>query len=88
MSLDQYFDSLIRKVESSELDNQGKDDKGFFLPTRKALLQNLQMLKDLHTKPMAKPMLQTAWKFVSENLPSEWLVLSENDKTELRKILS
>ena len=88
MSLDRYFDSLIKKVESSDLDNQGKDDKGFFLPTRKAVLQNLQMLKDLHQKPMAKPMLQTAWKFVSENLPSEWLILSETEKTELRRILS
>ena len=87
MSLDHYFDSLIKKVETSELDNQGKDDKGFFLPTRKVLLENLQMLKDLHAKPMAKPMLQTAWKFVTEHLPSEWLILSEKEKTELRKIL-
>ncbi len=88
MSLDLYFDSLIEKVESSELDNQGKDDKGFFLPTRKVVLQNLRMLKDLHSKPNAKAMLKTAWIVVSENLPSEWLILSENEKAELRKILS
>lgn len=88
MSLDRYFESLIEKVEASEIHNQGKDEKGFFLPTRNVVLQNLRMLKDLHAKPMAKPMLKTAWKVVSENLPSEWLVLSENEKVELRKILS
>lgn len=88
MSLDTYFNSLIQKVEASDLNNQGTDDQGFFLPTRTAVLQNLRMLKDLHGKPMAKPMLKTAWKFVSENLPSEWLILTEDEKTELRKILS
>lgn len=88
MSLEKYFDHLIAKVESSDLDNQGKDDKGFFLPTRTAVLQNLRLLKDLHSKPAAKHMVKTAWKFVSEHLPSEWLILSDRDKAELKKILT
>lgn len=88
MSLETYFEKLIEKVKNSNLDNQGKDDKGFFLPTRTAVLQNLQLLKDLHAKPAAKPMVKTAWTFVSEHLPSEWLILNEREKAELKKILS
>jgi hypothetical protein len=88
MGLENYFDKLIAKVESSDLDNQGKDDKGFFLPTRTAVLQNLRLLKDLHGKPAAKPMVKTAWTFVSEQLPSEWLILSDAEKAELKKILN
>jgi hypothetical protein len=87
MSLDQYFKSLIQKVESSDIQNNGKDPNGFFEPTRKVLLQRLNLLKDLHANPRAKGMVQTAWKYVTEHLPAEWLTLSPEDRSELQKIL-
>lgn len=88
MALKNYFEKLIQRVEaSSEITNQGKDDAGFFKPTRTILLQQLNMLKDLHAKPMAKPMLKTAWKFVVENVPPEWLVMTSEEKAALKKIL-
>lgn len=89
MSLEAYFAALIEKVESSEvITNQGKDKEGFFLPTREVLLRELNLLKDLHAKPRAKPMLQNAWKFVVENLPPEFLVMNEDVKAEIKKMLA
>jgi hypothetical protein len=87
MSLDTYFTSLIERLEASEIQNNGKDKGGFFEPTRAMLLQRLSLLRDLHGKPQAKPMLKTAWQYVVEHAPPEWLVLSEEDKKELKKIL-
>ena len=88
MSLDQYFSKLIQQVEGSELvTNQGKDQNGFFKPTRTIVLRHLKMLKDLHQKPLAKPMLREAWKVVVESLPPEMLVMSEDEKAALKKIL-
>jgi hypothetical protein len=88
MSLDKYFTSLIERLESSEIHNNGKDKNGFFEPTRAMLLQRLSLLRDLHTKPQAKPMLKTAWQYVVEHVPPDWLVLSEDEKHELKKILN
>ena len=86
--LQKYFTALIAKVEAAkEITNQGKDDAGFFKPTRTILLQQLNMLKDLHEKANAKPMLKTAWKFVVENVPPEMLVMTTEQKAALRKIL-
>lgn len=87
MSLETYFQSLIERVEKSEISNQGKDDNGFFKPTRSILLQKLNMLKDLHAKPGARPMVQAAWAYVSAELPPEWLVLDSEQKAELKRIL-
>ncbi len=88
MPLYHYFQKLIESVEaSSEITNQGKDDAGFFKPTRAILLQQLNMLKDLHGKPMAKPMLKTAWKFVVEHVPPEMLVMTSAEKAALKKLL-
>ena len=87
MSLDSYFSSLIAKVESSELSNQGKNPDGFFEPTKAVVLQRLNMLKDLHGKPAAKPMLRDAWKYVVEHVPPEWLVLNDEQKKALKKAL-
>ena len=70
MTLEQYFSELIAKVEASEaITNQGKDKDGFFQPTREVLLQKLNMLRDLHAKPLARPMLKTAWAFVAVSAP-------------------
>jgi hypothetical protein len=89
MALREYFDSLIKRVESSdEISNQGKDRDGFFFPTRSALLQKLNMLRDLYDRPAAKPMLKQAWAYVVEHVPSEWLVVEGEDQAELKKILS
>ena len=88
MSLRQYFSNLIEKVDSSEvISNAGKDDNGFFKPTRTILLRNLNLLKDLHDKPLAKEMVRAAWSSVVKDLPPEWLILSAEEKTELKKIL-
>lgn len=87
MPLDQYFTRLIQKVEASEeITNQGKDENGFFKPTRTVVLRHLQMLKDLHKKPLAKPMLREAWRIVVENLPPEYLVMTEDEKQAFKKI--
>ncbi len=87
MSLESYFKNLIDKVEASEeITNQGKDADGFYKPTRTILLRHLHILKDLHTKLLAKPMLKTAWKYVTEYIPSDWLILNEDDKKDLKEI--
>lgn len=89
MSLRDYFSELIKKVEASEeISNAGKDDNGFYKPVKTILLRNLNMLKDLHDKPRAKEMVKTAWAAVVKELPPEWLVLSEENKKELKNILS
>lgn len=87
-NLKEYFESVIKKVESSDLSNQGKDKDGFFKPTRELVLRHLNLLRDLHNKPLAKAMVTDAWKFVVEHTPPEILVMSEAHKTELKKILS
>lgn len=88
MGLEVYFKKLIQRVEETDdIQNNGKDKDGFFLPTRSVLLQRLHLLKDLHAKPGAKIMVQKAWDFVVENVPPEWLELSEEDKASLQKIL-
>lgn len=89
MSLTQYFQGLIDKVESSEtIQNNGKDDNGFYKPTRTLALRHLQMLKDLHAKPGARDMVRVAWEFVVKTLPPEWLTLTNPQKEELKKILA
>jgi len=89
MSLKNYFSELIKKVESSDqITNAGKDENGFYKPTRTLLLRNLQLLHDLHDKPKAKPMVKSAWDAVVKDLPPELLVLSKEDKLELKKILN
>ena len=90
MKLDTYFQNLIDKVQSSdEIQNNGKDKNGFFEPTRVVLLQKLNILKDLHSKsnPQAKAMVRSAWDYVTEKLPMEWLILDEEQKKELKKAL-
>lgn len=88
MSLKNYFSELIQKVESSDqITNAGKDENGFYRPTRTLLLRHLNLLRDLHDKPLAKKMVKSAWKAVVKDLPPEWLILSEEDKAELKKIL-
>lgn len=86
MALDVYFQKLIDRV-NKEISNQGKDENGFFKPTKDVLLRHLNLLKDLHRKPLAKDMIKGAWQYVSENLPPEWLILTEDEKTELRRLL-
>jgi hypothetical protein len=88
MSLKEYFSDLIDKVEKSdEITNAGKDESGFYKPTRTILLRDLNLLKDLHAKPLAKQMVKEAWKSVVKELPPEWLVLKDEDKAELKKLL-
>lgn len=87
MSLKEYFEHLIEKVETSDLSNQGKDENGFFKPTRTIVLRNLNLLRDLHDKPRAKQMVQTAWKIVVKELPPEWLVLNSEQRKQLQEIL-
>ncbi|MBC7465559.1 MAG: hypothetical protein H7256_06160 [Bdellovibrio sp.] len=89
MSLKDYFTGLISKVENSEtISNGGKDDNGFYKPTKNVLIQNLNLLKDLHNKPGAKAMVQASWKAVVKDLPPEWLILDDQQKSELKKILT
>ena len=88
MSLDQFFKDLIQKVEASdEISNAGKDKEGFYKPVRTILLRHLNLLKDLHGKPLAKKMVQASWQEVVEALPPEWLVLNPEDREELKRIL-
>lgn len=89
MSLEQFFTNLIEKAEASEeITNAGTDDEGFYKPTRTILLRHLQLLKDLHKKPLAKPMLKQSWSYVTEHVPPEWLVPgSKEDQEELKKML-
>ena len=89
--LDSYFTQLIAKVESSDLGNAGKDENEFFQPTRAFVLQRLNMLKDLHRNsknPQAKAMLKTAWQYVVEHVPADWLVLKDDEKKALKSILN
>ena len=86
MALDVYFQKLIDRV-NKEISNQGKDENGFFKPTKDVLLRHLNLLKDLHGKPLAKDMIKGSWQYVSENLPPDWLILTEDEKTELRRLL-
>ena len=88
MSLDAYFESLIQRLENSDIGNAGKDENGFFKPTRTILFRQLQMLKDLHENPLARQMVRDAWENVVKELPPDWLVLTEEQKAELKKILS
>jgi len=85
--LDSYFQRLIDRVDK-EISNQGTDENGFFKPTKSVLLRHLNLLKDLHGKPLAKDMIRGSWTYVSENLPPEWLILSEDEKKELKRLLS
>ncbi|AHI05793.1 hypothetical protein BDW_06435 [Bdellovibrio bacteriovorus W] len=86
--MDDFFADLILKVESSEeITNQGKDGSGFYKPTRTIVLRHLNLLKDLHAKPLAKEMLRSSWSAVVEILPPEWLILSKEDGDALRKAL-
>jgi hypothetical protein len=88
MSLQKYFSDLIEKVTNSdEISNAGKDDNGFYKPTRTVLLRHLNLLKDLHDKPRARDMVKVAWASVVKDLPPEWLTLTQEDRAELRKIL-
>lgn len=87
MSLSAYFESLIERLEKSDIGNAGKDANGFFKPTRTLLLRQLHLLKDLHANPMARPMVRDAWKNVVKELPPEWLTLTHDQKAELKKIL-
>jgi hypothetical protein len=88
MSLENYFQNLIDKVESSEdIHNGGKDESGFYKPTRTLLLRQLRLLKDLHQKPGARAMVKDAWRSVAKELPAEWLVLTDEEKKELKTIL-
>jgi hypothetical protein len=86
--LKSYFETLLARVETDELiQNDGKDANGFYKPTRALLIRHLNLLKDLHDKPLAKEMLKDSWRFVVEALPPEWLVLTAEQKDALRKIL-
>ena len=88
MSLEKYFADLLSKVENSEeITNAGKDAEGFYKPKKTILLRHLNLMKDLHKKPLAKPMLKASWKYIVEMVPPEWLVLEGEDKAELKKIL-
>jgi len=89
MSLTPYFEKLLARVEQApEISNAGKDKDGFYFPTRSALLQKLNMLKDLNQNVRAKPMLKAAWQYVVETVPPEWLVMSAEEKSELKKMLA
>lgn len=87
MNLEDYFTSLIARVEASNLQNDGTDKDGFYKPTRVLVLRHLKLLLDLHKKPLAKPMVKASWAFVVEHLPPDWLVLTESQKSELKKML-
>ncbi len=88
MSLEHYFQKLIERVENSDdIHNGGTDKNGFYKPTRTIVLRNLQLLKDLHQKPLARPMVKAAWEAVVEVIPNDWLILTPEDKAELKKVL-
>jgi hypothetical protein len=87
MDLENYFSNLIKRVEDSDMSNNGTDKDGFFKPTRTVLIRHLQLLKDLHPKPLAQTMVKNSWAYVVENTPPAWLVLNEDEKAELKKIL-
>lgn len=89
MSLKQYFSDLITQVETSRvITNAGKDENGFYKPTQTIVLRHLHLLRDLHDKPRAKAMVKSAWEAVIKEVPPEWLILNDDDKKELKKILT
>lgn len=88
MALDAYFSRLLEKMEESNITNAGKDKDGFFEPTRVMLTQRLNLLKDLHAKPGARPMVKDAWSYVVEHAPPEWLVMTPEEKQAMKKILA
>ena len=86
--LRRFFSDLIKKVEDAdEISNAGKDEGGFYRPTRTIVLRNLNLLRDLHDKPRAREMVKTAWESVANDLPPEWLAPPKEERDELRKIL-
>lgn len=88
MSLEKFFCDLITRVENSnEISNAGTDKDGFYKPTRTILLRHLQLLKDLHAKPLAKQMVRASWQEVVELLPPEWLVMEPAEREEFKRIL-
>jgi hypothetical protein len=88
VSLREYFTLLIERVEASDITNQGKDENGFYKPTRKIILNHLTILRDLHDKPRAKEMIKASRRAIAQELPYEWLVLDVQQKNELAKILN
>lgn len=88
MVLDAYFSKLIEKLKESDITNAGKDSGGFFEPTRVMLTQRLSLLKDLHSKPQAKAMVKDAWVYVVEHAPPEWLVMTNEEKDAMKKVLA
>lgn len=86
-ALEPYFEALIKRVEESDIGNNGKDKNGFFKPTRTVILRQLHLLKDLHDKPRGRKMVLDAWKGVVQELPPDWLILNPEQKAELREIL-
>ncbi len=86
-NLSGYFNNLIKKIEASDLNNGGKDKDGFYKPTRELVLRHLNLLRDLHQKPLAKAMVKESWKFVTENVPPEFLILSSEERLKLKEIL-
>lgn len=89
MSLDKFFSDLIKRAEESEeIDNGGTDAEGFYKPTRTILLRHLNLLKDLHQKPLAKTMVKASWAYVVEHVPPEWLVpATAEERAELKRVL-
>ena len=87
MALDAYFADLLQKIDASDIQNNGKDDNGFYKPTRELLIRHVTLLKDLHAKPLARPMVKSSWAFVVANAPPEWLILNPDDKAALREML-
>lgn len=88
MSLKNYFSDLIQKVETTDVvSNAGKDENGFYKPVRTVVLRHLQLLRDLHDKPRAREMLRASWAAVARELPPEWLVLNDEDRADLKRIL-
>lgn len=88
MSLEKYFKDIITRVEASEeITNAGTDNEGFYKPTRTILLRHLNLLKDLHAKPLAKKMCQQCWDYVTEHVPPEWLIAGDAERDQLKKML-
>lgn len=88
MDLKSYFESLLKRLEESDIQNNGKDASGFFEPTRAMLFQRLNLLRDLHGKPAAKPMVREAWKYVVDHAPPEWLIANDEQKAALKQMLA
>ena len=67
--------------------NAGKDAEGFYKPIRTILLRHLQLLKDLHEKPLAKPQLKASWREVVQHLPPEDLLPPVEVQDQLKRML-